>query len=129
MESRHELQWLRTGSAIQKAGWTFFCQGGDISETVFGIDDQKMQRRAIDRILARTTADRLNSLEITRMASVGSGRFPLVRYVTVSARWRHIQQSVFLLIGNVPNVHRRERDIRNQVTESAVGPAFHRLTA
>jgi len=75
---------------IQKTGWTFFCLAGEIKATVFGIDRQKMVRRAIERILASPKLEELNSLEITRVASVGSERFPLVRYVTVSARLRHI---------------------------------------
>jgi len=35
-------------------------------------------------------------MEITQVASVGSERFPLVRYITLSAQWRHIQESIFL---------------------------------
>lgn len=79
---------------IQKTGWTFFCLAGEIKATVFGIDSQKIARRAIERILARTKSEEFNSLEITRVASVGSERFPLVRYVTVSARPRHIQEGL-----------------------------------
>jgi hypothetical protein len=76
--------------AIQKTGWTFFCLAGEIKATVFGIDGQKMARRAIERILASRKFEEWNSLEITRVTSVGSERFPLVRYVTVSAQSRHI---------------------------------------
>jgi len=81
---------------IEKTGWTFFCLAGEIRATVFGIDRQKMLRRAIERILANPKLEKFNSLEITRVASVGSERFPLVRYVTVSAQARHIQKSLFL---------------------------------
>lgn len=51
---------------------------------------------AIKRTLARTKSEKHNFLEVVRVTSVGSERFPLVRHVTVSARLRHIQQSLFL---------------------------------
>jgi hypothetical protein len=81
---------------IRQTGWTFFCLAGEIKATVFGIDKQKMVRRAIERILAGPKSEQFNSLGITRVAFVGSERFPLVRYVTVFARARHIQESLFL---------------------------------
>ena len=81
---------------IQKTGWTFLCLAGVIKATVFGINERSMVRRAIDHILASPKSEKFNSLQITRVASVGSERFPLVRYVTVSAQPRHIQESLFL---------------------------------
>lgn len=84
------------GREILKTGWTFFCSAGEIRASVFGIDRQKMVHRAIEQILARAKPEKLNSLEITRVVSIGSERFPLVRYVTVSAQLRHIQQSLVL---------------------------------
>jgi hypothetical protein len=81
---------------IQKTGWTFFCLAGVIKASVFGMDRQKMVRRAIERILASLKSEKFNSLEITRVAFEPSERFPLVRYVTVSAQSRHIQESLFL---------------------------------
>jgi hypothetical protein len=86
--------------AIQKTGWTYFCLAGEVKTTVFGIDHQSMLRRAVERLLSRGKLDGFNSLEITRVTSVGSERFPLVRYATVSAKWRHIQESLFLTRGN-----------------------------
>jgi hypothetical protein len=83
------------GREIQKTGWTFFCLAAEIRATVFGIDTQTMVRKAIERILARARSEKMNSLEITHVASVGSQRFPLVLYVTVSARLRHVQENVF----------------------------------
>jgi hypothetical protein len=82
--------------AIQKTGWTYFCLAGEVKTTVFGIDNQSMLRRAFERLLARGKFDGFSSLEITQVVSVGSERFPLVRYVTVSAKWWHIQESLFL---------------------------------
>jgi hypothetical protein len=81
------------GQVIDKTGWTFFCFAEEINVTVFGIDGQKMARRAIERILANPKFEKFNSLEITRVASVGSEHFPPVRYVTISAQSRHVQKS------------------------------------
>jgi hypothetical protein len=81
---------------IQKTGWTFFCLAGEVKATAFGIDPQRMVRTAIERILAKSTSEDFNSLEITQMASAGSDRFPLIRYMTVSAQSRQIQEGMFL---------------------------------
>lgn len=100
--------------AIQKAGWTYFCLAGEVKTTVFGIDNQNMLRRAIERMLARGKSDGFNSMEITQVASVGSKRFPLVRVVTVSAKWRHIQESMFLSRGNRGSVPARKNVLANE---------------
>jgi hypothetical protein len=81
---------------IQRTGWTFFCAAREIRTTVFGIDMRKTVRRAVERILARTQSEKLNSLEITRVACTESERFPLVRYVSVAARLRHLEPNCFL---------------------------------
>ena len=81
------------GRKIHEAGWTFFCQAGDIKAATFGIDEQQMVRRAVKRILAKVGSERFNSLEITRVANQ---RFLGVPYASVSARSRHIQEGVFL---------------------------------
>ena len=78
---------------IHEAGWTFFCQAGDIRAITFGSDERQMVRRAIKRILVKVEPEKFNSLEITRIANQ---RFLGVAYATVSARSRHIQESVFL---------------------------------
>jgi hypothetical protein len=81
---------------IRDAGWTFFCLAGEIKATVFGIDREKMARRAIERILTDPKSANFNSLEIVRVAPVASKRFLGVCHVTVSAHSRHIQESLFL---------------------------------
>lgn len=81
------------GRKIHEAGWTFFCQAGDIKAITVGIDEQQMVRRAIKRILAKMDSEGFNSLEITRVANQ---RFLGVPYASVSARSRHIQESVIL---------------------------------
>src|SRR5712692_2149803 len=87
---------------IREAGWTFFCLASEIRATVFGIDGEKMVRRAIEqilgnRLLANPKWEKFNSLEITQVASGASKRFLGVRYVTVSARTRHIQEGIGLV--------------------------------
>lgn len=106
--------------AIQKTGWTFFCLAGEIRASVFGIDRQSMVRRAIEQILARAKSEKCNSLEITRVASVGSVRFPLVRYLTVSAQSRHIQESLFL---GRPNDLARPDPRKNEVPSGSTSVA------
>ena len=107
---------------IRKTGWTFFCLAGEIRATVFGIDKQKMVLRAIERILAGPKSEKFNSLGITRVVSVGSGRFPLVRYVTVSAQPRHIQESLFLCQAkDFPKLETEECEPSSQSTGIASG--------
>ncbi len=79
---------------IEGTNWTFFRLAREIRATVFGIDEEKMVRRAIKEILARLKSEKFNSLEITRVTSVASKRFLEVRYVTVSAQSGLIQQGV-----------------------------------
>jgi hypothetical protein len=83
------------GRKIHAAGWTFFCLAYETKATVFGIDAEKMVRRAIERILANreAEAEKFNSLEIVRVTSLASKRFLGIRHVTVSAQSRHIQKS------------------------------------
>ena len=78
---------------IHEARWTFFCLASEIKAIIFGFDGQKAVRRAVKRILARLKSGKFNSLEITRVASK---RFLGVRYVSVSASSRDIQESLFL---------------------------------
>jgi hypothetical protein len=81
------------GRKIHDAGWTFFCLAYETKATVFGIDGEKMVRRAIEWILANRGLEKFNSLEIVRVASLASKRFLGIRHVTVSAQSRHIQES------------------------------------
>jgi hypothetical protein len=90
------LDGYELGRKINEAGWTFFCLAGEIGATVFGFDEQKTLCRAVEQILANLESSEFNSLEIMRLASEASKRFLGVRYVTVSAQSRHIQESAFL---------------------------------
>jgi hypothetical protein len=84
------------GRKIHDAGWTFFSLAYEAKATVFGIDGEKMVRRAIERMLANPQWEKFNSLQIVRVASLASRRFLGIRHLTVSAQSRHIQQSPFL---------------------------------
>jgi hypothetical protein len=88
------------GRKLHKAGWTFSCMASEIDVTVFGLDEQKTVRRAIARTLANAGPEKFNSLEITRVVTAASKRFPGVCYVTASARSRDIQESAILLSDN-----------------------------
>jgi len=90
------LDGYELGRKINEAGWTFFCLAGEIGATVFGFDEQKTLRRAVEQILANLESAEFNSLEIMRLAFEASKLFLGVRYVTVSAQSRHIQESAFL---------------------------------
>jgi hypothetical protein len=89
------LDGYELGRKIHDAGWTFFCLAYETKATVFGIDEEKMMRRAIERILANreAEAEKFNSLEIARVAWWTSKRFLGIRHITVSAQSRHIQES------------------------------------
>jgi len=73
---------------IHEAGCTFFSLADEIGATVFGLDEQKTLRRAVEQILAKRESAEFNSLEIMRVAWETSKRFLGVRYVTVSAQSR-----------------------------------------
>lgn len=88
---------------IEKAGWTFLCLAGTRKTSVFGIDTQKMLRRAIEGIVAQDAENHFNSLEITQVTSAGSERFPLVRYMSLTAQWRHIQRGL-IPVGDISRV-------------------------
>jgi hypothetical protein len=87
---------------IRAARWNFFCLAGEIEAAVFGLDDEKMVRRAIERILVRLKSEKFNSLEITRVVSK---RFLGMPHVSVFACSRHIQESMFLF---------RAKDLRDR---------------
>src|SRR5579862_7651791 len=88
------LDGYQLGRKIQDAGWTYFCQAGSLKAIAFGMDEQKTVRGAVERILAQVKSEEFNSLEITRI--VHRRLLGVLPYVSVSARSRHVQESVFL---------------------------------
>ncbi len=79
--------------SMKRDGMDLLLAAGEIGATVFGLDEQKTLRRAVEQILANPESAEFNSLEIMRVASEASKRFLGVRYVTVSAQSRDIQES------------------------------------
>jgi hypothetical protein len=84
------------GRKIHEAGWTFAWPAGELGAAAFGLDEQKTLRRAVEQILANLKWAEFSSLEIMRVTSEASKRFPGVLYVTVLAQSRDIQESALL---------------------------------
>jgi hypothetical protein len=100
------------GRKIYEAGWTFSWRPGEIGATVFGLDEQKTLRRAVEQILANLESAEFNSLEIMRVVSEASKRFLGVCYVTVSAQSRDIQK-------NAPLFRAKDPPVRDHVHSAA----------
>jgi len=81
---------------FHEAGCTFFSVAGEIGATVFGLDEQKTLRKAVEQILAKRGSPEFNSVEIMRVAWETSKRFLGVRSVTVSAQSREIHEGASL---------------------------------
>ena len=94
------------GRKIHDARWTFFCLAYETKAAVFGMDEEKMMHRAIERILANREpeAEKFNSFEIARVTWWASERFFGIRHLAVSAQSRHIQESPFLFRPNAKDV-------------------------
>jgi len=82
------------GIKIREAGWTFFTTAGEARATTAGFDLEKTTRRAVKNVIAGMKSDRSNCLEITQVIAA---RFLGLHYVTVTARQRHIQESLSLI--------------------------------
>jgi hypothetical protein len=74
---------------ISRAGWIFFLIAGEIQATVFGFDQRRALRAAMQRIVASVKFQRCNSLQITEVTAKSFLKLP---YVRVSAQSRHIQE-------------------------------------
>ena len=78
---------------VRAAGWSFFFLAGEIKASAFGSDMEKTTRKAINRLLASLKREHLNCLQTTQVAWK---RFLGLPYVSVTAHFRHIQESMFL---------------------------------
>ena len=87
---------------IRAHGWNVFFVAGEVRTTVFGAVGARTTRKALQRILARTSDKSFNCLEVTGIAAK---RFVGVPYTSISANWRHIQQSCCLY-----DIQRRRTD-------------------
>lgn len=63
---------LRFESELCAPGWIFAWRADEIGATVFGLDEQKTLRRAVEQILANLESAEFNCLEIMRVASEAS---------------------------------------------------------
>lgn len=78
---------------IHAAGWNFFFMAAEIKVTFFGSLETAKIRNAMRRILGKVRPQGFNCLEVT---GIVAKRFLGMRYGTVSAHSRHIQQSCYL---------------------------------
>jgi hypothetical protein len=78
---------------IEAENWQFFSLAGDLHATAVGRDRQKTVISAVKQILASTTKEKYNSLEVTEIAPK---RFFGVPYLRVSAHLRHVQEDSLL---------------------------------
>jgi len=109
-------------TSIHQAGWTSFYLAGEIKATVFGFDKQRTVRKAVKRLITNVRAQRLNCLEITRVAM---SSFLGVPYATVAGHARHIQEGLVLSpaitlpdkAASPPAVRSRIRRQRSEITE------------
>jgi hypothetical protein len=83
----------RLGRKIEEAKWNFFYLAGEVRAIVLGRVGPQSLRRAVRSILAKPEARKFNSLEIT---GTRSKRFLGIPFVSVTANFRHIQQSLAL---------------------------------
>ena len=77
------------GRKIHAAGWNFFFMAGNARTRFLGRVEARNVRKALMRILARTSDQNFNCLEVT---GITTHHFLGVPYTSVSAHRRHIQQ-------------------------------------
>jgi hypothetical protein len=74
---------------ISRAGWIFFLMAGEIRATVFGFDQRRALRSAMQRIVASVKFKKCNSLQIMEVTAKSFLKLP---YVSVSVQSRHLQE-------------------------------------
>jgi hypothetical protein len=84
------LDGLTLNDKIRAARWNFFFLAGEVKVMFFGAISATKLRGALKRILWKVKQQNFNSLEVT---GIVAKRFLGMRYGTVSAHSRHIQQS------------------------------------
>jgi hypothetical protein len=80
--------------AICQAGWNFFSLAHTLQVSLIGGQGSSLMKRAINRLVARVNDGKFNALEIT---DVSAKSFLGIPYAKISARSRHVQQSIFLV--------------------------------
>ena len=79
---------------IHGSGWHFFYLASGIKVTAFGFRTGLAIRRAMKRLISLVSSGKYNCLQIE---DIQTGSFFGLRFVNVSARPRHIQQSQVLM--------------------------------
>ncbi|PYV60953.1 MAG: hypothetical protein DMG97_08715 [Acidobacteria bacterium] len=74
---------------IHAAGWNFFFMAAEVKVMFLGAVGAKKIQNALVRILGKVKQQHFNGLEVT---GIVAKRFLGLRYATVSAHSRHIQQ-------------------------------------
>ncbi len=78
------------GRDIEKAGWTLLFMAGEIHANGYGSSDEVRLGRAVDRVIQTVGKEKCNCLEITE---IKHRSFLGIRYTSIGAHARHIQQS------------------------------------
>jgi hypothetical protein len=78
---------------IRSAGWNCFFMAAEVNATAFGRLAAKTIQRALNRIFVNVRKLDFNCLEVTK---IKENRFLGLRYTTVWAHSRHIQQGCLL---------------------------------
>jgi hypothetical protein len=95
------------GRKIHAAGWNFFFMAGEVKVVFLGSVATTKVRSAIQRILKKVRPQNYNCLELTRITEK---RFLGIRYATVAAHSRHIQQSCYLDQATIRRAAQRDAD-------------------
>jgi hypothetical protein len=90
----------RLGRKIEEANWNFFYLAGEIRVIVLGREGPETLRRAVRSVVAKPEAQKFNSLEIT---GTRPRWFLGIPFVSVTANFRHIQQSLALEPAKISN--------------------------
>jgi hypothetical protein len=92
---------------IHAAGWNFFFMAAEIKVVFFGALGARNIQNAMTRILAKVKRQHFNCLEVT---GIVAKRFLGVRYGTVLAHSRHIQQGGRLDDAEARRLSQRDND-------------------
>ena len=79
---------------LHEIGWHFFYNAGECELSAFGQEGQATVHKAVERILGSLKVEKINSLEVTRVAL---RTFLGIPYTSVFFHTRNIQESMFLL--------------------------------
>jgi hypothetical protein len=104
--------------SIEECNWHFFYLAGNTRTTVIGGNTLTVLRKAVRRILTKRGDDKLNSLEITAIAT---RHFLGIPFTVFAANSRHIQERVALvpestLVFSLPAIDVAEAAAKQQPT-------------